>query len=60
MSSIFKSDNVDSVNSPEELEEYIQVTTPSVWLLVIALGILVLGLLAFSVFGTVTGHTETG
>ena len=60
MSSIFRNKDMDSVNSPDELEEYIQVTTPSIWLLIIALGILVLGLLAFSIFGTVTGHTESG
>ena len=48
------------INSPDELEEYIQVTTPPVWMLVLAMAIFVIGLFVYSIFGTVTGHTPTG
>ena len=60
MGNIFKSDTENSLNSPEELESYIRVTTPPVWVVLIALLVLVLGVIAFCIFGTVTGHTETG
>ncbi len=60
MGNIFKSNTENSLNSPEELESYIRVTTPPVWVVLIALLVLVLGVIAFCIFGTVTGHTETG
>ena len=37
------SDNKQVIDSPEELSEYIHVTTPSIWLVLIAIAILVAG-----------------
>lgn len=60
MSSKSEEKKSGSINHPEELEEYIQVTTPPIWVLAIAMIIFVLGLWAFCFFGTITMHTENG
>ena len=44
------------ISSPEQLNDYIRVTRPSVWLVLLALVIL----LAWSVLGRVTIHDADG
>ena len=56
--SIFRQKSLDKVSSPEQLNDYIRVTTPSVWLVLAALVVLLVGMLAWSIFGTVEA-TET-
>ena len=51
--SVFREKSMDRVSSPEALNDYIRVTTPSVWIILIALVVLLLGMLAWSVFGRV-------
>ena len=58
--SIFRQKSIDRVSSPEQLNDYIRVTTPTVWLVLLALVILLLGILAWSVFGTVQGVDANG
>ena len=58
--SIFREKSLKKVSSPEALNDYIRVTTPSVWLVLIALVLLLAGIFAWSVFGTVTVHAEDG
>ena len=58
--SIFRQKSIDRVSSPEQLNDYIRVTTPTVWLVLLALVILLLGMLAWSVFGTVQGVDAHG
>ncbi len=55
---------MERINSPEQLNDYIRVTTPSVWLVLIAIIVLMIGILSWCIFGTVTmtkadGTTET-
>lgn len=57
---IFREKSLERVSSPEELNDYIRVTTPSVWIVLIALVLLLVGMLAWSVFGTVEKHNEDG
>ena len=52
--------NDTGVNSPEELNDYIRVTTPPVWMTLIALVVLTLGILAYCIWGTVDGHQPDG
>ena len=59
-SSIFREKSISRVSSPEELNDYIRVTTPSVWIVLIALVVLLVGMLAWSIFGTVERHGENG
>lgn len=61
---LYRQKSLDQVSSPEELNDYIRVTRPSIWLILLALVLLLLGMLAYFVFGTVDvnnvgGETET-
>lgn len=58
--SIFRSKSLDRVTSPEQLNDYIKVTTPSVWLILIATMILIVGTLFWAVFGRIRVNTENG
>lgn len=58
--SIFREKSLQRVSSPEELNDYIRVTTPSVWVVLAALVLLLAGMLAYSVFGTVETHASDG
>jgi hypothetical protein len=60
MSDLFRKKSMDRVSSPEQLNDYIRVTTPSVWVVLAALIILLLGILAWSVLGTVTAVAADG
>ena len=60
MSNIFREKSLERVSSPEQLNDYIRVTTPSVWLVLLAVIILLLGMLAWSIFGTVEVQKDDG
>ncbi len=57
---IFRQKNVERVSDPEILNDYIRVTTPSVWITLIAILVLLAGILAWGIFGTVEVHREDG
>ena len=57
---IFREKSIERVSSPEELNDYIRVTTPSVWLVLAALILLLAGMLAWSILGTVEAHDADG
>ena len=59
-SGIFREKSLKRVSSPEALNDYIRVTTPSVWIVLAALVILLCGMLAWSIFGTIEVHTPEG
>ena len=58
--SIFREKSMDRVSGPESLNDYIRVTSPSVWITLLALVILLSGMLAWSIFGKVTVQHEDG
>lgn len=58
--SIFRKKSIERVSGPEELNDYIRVTTPSVWIVLLAIVVLLAGVLAWSIFGTVKVHNEDG
>ena len=58
--SIFRKKSLDRVTSPEQLNDYIKVTTPSVWLILIASLILIVGVVVWAVFGRIQVKNETG
>ena len=58
--SIFRQKSIDRVSSPEQLNDYIRVTTPSVWLVLVAIILLLAGMVAWSVFGTVEAKAVDG
>ena len=58
--SIFREKSIERVTSPEQLNDYIKVTTPSVWLILFATLILIVGTLFWAVFGKIQVNTDTG
>ena len=53
-SSIFNEQARNRLQSPDDLDRYVRVTSPSVWVVLGAVLALVLGLLAWGIFGSVT------
>ena len=58
--SIFREKSLERVTSPEQLNDYIKVTTPSVWMILFATLVLIVGTLFWAVFGKIQVNTETG
>lgn len=59
--SIFNKNATERLRSPDDLDKYVQVTNPSVWVIMAACIAFLTGLLAWGVFGTVsTNVTSTG
>ena len=57
---MFREKSLEKVTSPEQLNDYIKVTRPSVWLILFATIILIVGTLVWAVFGKIQVNTETG
>lgn len=55
MSNLFRKKSLERISSPEQLNSYIRVSTPSVWLLLAAIAILLIGVCVWGVFG----HMDT-
>ena len=58
--SIFRKESLDKVSSPEKLDDYIRVTTPSVWITLIAIVLLLIGAIVWGIFGEVEIHKDDG
>ena len=58
--SIFREKSMERIASPDQMDDYIKVTTPSVWIALLALVVLLIGILAWNIFGTVEVHDENG
>ena len=58
--SIFRKKSLERVTSPEQLNDYIKVTTPSVRINLAATLILIVGTLVWAVFGKIRVNTESG
>lgn len=61
---LFRKKSLDRISSPEQLNDYIRVTNPGIWLLMSGIVFLLLGLCVWGIFGkldttlTVCGITE--
>ena len=58
--SVFRQKSLERVSSPEQLSDYIRVTTPSVWLVLLALVLLLAGILVWSAVSKVEATDQTG
>lgn len=64
--SIFRQESLKKVSSPEELNDYIKVTSPGVWLAIAAAAALLIAALVWGIFGslessfTVRGFAKDG
>lgn len=50
-SQLFRAKSLERVSSPEQLNDYIRVTNPSVWIALVAVVILLVGICVWGVFG---------
>ncbi len=57
--SIFNKRATEKLRSPDDLEKYVRVTSPSVWVALAGVLAVVLGLLAWGVFGSVSTSVST-
>lgn len=57
---IYREKAMQRVSSPESLNDYIRVVSPSVWIVVAAMIILLLGILGWAIFGTVDAKDAAG
>lgn len=48
---IFRKKSVEKMSSPEQLNDYIKVTNPTVWMVLSAIAILLIGVCVWGVFG---------
>lgn len=59
MSDLFRKKNMERVSSPEQLNDYIRVSDPGVWMLLIAIIVLLVGVCVWGIFGHLDTRTET-
>ena len=59
MEEIFRKKSLDKVKSPENLDDYIRVANPGVWLLLISAIILLVGACIWGVFGHVDSVADS-
>ena len=57
---LFRKKSIDKVSSPEKLDDYIRVTTPSVWITLAAILVLLVGAIIWGIFGELTIHNVDG
>lgn len=51
--SIFRKESIEKINSPGQLNRYIRVADPGVWLVLCAVLLLLLGVIVWGIFGSV-------
>ncbi len=58
--SLFRKKNLERISSPEQLNDYIRVSTPAIWILLVAVIILLLGALVWATFGSLDVNLADG
>ena len=48
---IFRKSSIDRVSSPEQLNDYIRISNPSVWMVLAAVIVLLAGVCVWGIFG---------
>lgn len=56
---IFRRKSLDKVKSPENLDDYIRVSNPGVWMLLVSVIILLAGACVWGIFGHIDSTAET-
>ena len=58
-SSVFRDSSLDRVSSPEQLNDYIKVSSPSIWMVLAAAIVFLTGVVVWGVFGSLVTKQET-
>lgn len=56
---IFRKENLDKVKSPENLNDYIQIANPVVWIIIISVVVFLIGACVWGAFGHIDSIIET-
>ena len=56
---IFRQKSLDKIKSPDDLDEYIRVSNPGIWLLLISIIILLIGACVWGFFGHIDSTVDT-
>ena len=56
---LFRKKSLEKVKSPENLDDYIQVSNPGVWLLLVSVIVLLAGVCVWGIFGHIDSTVET-
>ena len=56
---IFRKEALKSISSPEQLTDYLHVTNPTVWIVLVTIIVLLVGIFAWSTVGTLESTVET-
>lgn len=57
---LFRQKSLDRITSPEQMSDYIRVSNPSVWVILAAVIVLLIGVCVWGVFGQLDTTLETG
>jgi len=58
--SVFRKKSLERISSPEQLNDYIRVSTPSLWIALIATLLLLAGAIIWGILGSIDIHNENG
>ena len=59
-STIFREKSLEKISSPEQMNDYIRVSSPSVWMVLAAVIVLLTGVCVWGVFGHLDTAVQTG
>lgn len=57
---IFREKSLEKISSPEQMNDYIRVSSPSVWMVLVAVIVLLAGVCVWGVFGHLDTAVQTG
>ena len=57
---IFRQKSIEKISSPEQLHDYIKVSSPGAWIILVAIIVFLVGALVWAVNGSITINTDNG
>lgn len=57
---VFRQKSIEKISSPEQMNDYIRVSNPSVWIILAAVIVLLAGVFVWGLFGRLDSAFQTG
>ena len=57
---VFRQKSIEKISSPEQMNDYIRVSNPSVWIILAAVIVLLAGVFVWGLFGRLASAFPTG